>query len=110
MNNKIKTYTDLLEEKKRLQELLLVQKNTLKNNVAELKTELKPALSIFNFFKQITSNHKEYYIINSITNWTKEHIFSSEWLKKNNWFIQFIIPLILKNIASYFFTKKANNT
>ncbi|MBS1641706.1 MAG: hypothetical protein JST94_07175 [Bacteroidetes bacterium] len=110
MSNTIRTYNNLLEEKKRLQELLLVQKATLKNNVTELKTEIKPAFFVLNFLKQISSVKKKHYIINSITNWFKESVSENGWLKKNKWLLQIIISFALKNIATYFFQKKENNS
>jgi hypothetical protein len=58
MTKSIRSYKDLLEEKQRLEVLLVEQRQLLRNDVQELKTHLEPLKQVVDFIRKITTKDK----------------------------------------------------
>lgn len=100
MNKKIQTYDDLLEEKKRLEELLVVQKQAISSNWVEMKDGLKPVNSIFAFFGKLTHRDKSNPLVNMGIDIGGDILLKRILLARAGWFTRLAVPYLLKNYSS----------
>lgn len=104
MSKKIQTYSDLIDEKQRLETLLSVQKHEMRANWDSVKLELAPVQNVFTFigkfFKRDRSNPMLTYGINFAGN-----IFLKKFLlAKADWVSRLILPIFIKNYSSHLLT------
>jgi hypothetical protein len=109
MNKKIQTYDDLLEEKKRLEELLIVQKQEISANWVEVKESLKPVNNIFAFFGKLTHRDKSNPIVNMSIDIAGDLLLKRILLARAGWLTRLAVPYILKNYSSNVFSHKGKS-
>lgn len=109
MNKKIQTYDDLVEEKKRLEELLTVQKHTISSNWVEMKEEFKPVNNIIAFFGKLTSRDKSNPLVNMGIDIGGDILLKRIILARAGWLTRLAVPYILKNYSSNVFAEKGKS-
>jgi hypothetical protein len=105
MNKKIQTYSDLLEEKERLETLLTVQKQHVKNNWAEMKEEMKPVQNTFNFLGKLTKRDRSNPLLNFGIDVAGDVLLRRIVLARADWVTKLLLPVFVKNLSSNVFNK-----
>jgi hypothetical protein len=109
MNKKIQTYDDLVEERKRLEELLVVQKQQLSSNWVEMKEGLKPVNNVFAFFGKLTHRDKSNPLVNMSLDIAGDVLLKRILLARAGWFIRIALPYVLKNYSSNIFADRGKS-
>jgi len=113
MNNKttrkIQTYDDLLEEKKRLEQLLLIQKDQITGHWVEMKEEFKPVNNIISFFSKLTTRDKTNPLVNMGIDIAGDVVLRKILLAKAGWITRLAVPFLLKNYSSNVFADKGKS-
>lgn len=101
MTTKINTYEDLLQEKKRLQALLLVQKQVIRQDIEEIKEEFKPVRSAISAVSKVTTRDSGNWLMNFVGNKAIDLLVKKLILRKAGWLTRLAVPFFLKNVSSY---------
>src|SRR5688572_18519368 len=100
MNRTIKTYDDLLEEKQRLESLIVLQRQQVKTDWAEMKEEFRPVSNIIAFFGKLTHRDKSNPLLNMGIDMAGDILLRKFLLAKAGWFTRLTVPFLLKNYSS----------
>jgi len=106
MTKRIQTYRDLLDEKERLQALLAVQKETLRQDLREIKEELTPLRSAVAFAGKLITKDRTNTILNAGADTLINLVIKKVLLARAGWFTKFVVPLFVKNYSSHFISEK----
>ena len=102
----IHSYASLLAEKQRLQALLAVQKQDIKDEITSIKHELNPiglAIKGIGFF---TKQDKSLGFFNKAINNGVDFLLKKVVLKNAGWVTKMVVPFIAKNMLSNFAARK----
>jgi hypothetical protein len=102
MNKSIRSYKDLLEEKQRLEVLLVEQREILRDDVHELKTQLEPLKRVMDFIRKITTRDKTALLLTIGSDIVINSVVKRFILSRAGWFVRNIVPYFLKNYSSHF--------
>lgn len=109
MKRKIRSYEDLEEEERLLEELLKTQKELIRLDIEVLKDQLKPAKVALQFFNKITTKDKSNFLLNEGANKMIDLVLNRFILARSGWITKFLVPIFLKNYSSHFIAdNKAN--
>jgi len=97
----IKTYKDLLDEKERLQSLLSVQKQVLRDDFRQIKMELEPVRNVASFAGKFLTREKDMWVLNTGANTVIDLVFKKLILSRAGWLTKTIVPFFLKNFSSH---------
>jgi hypothetical protein len=97
----IKTYKDLLDEKERLQSLLSVQKQVLRDDFRQIKLEIEPLRNVASFAGKLVTREKDMWVLNTGANTVIDLVFKKLILSRAGWLTKTIIPFVLKNYSSH---------
>jgi len=107
MNEKITSYESLMEEQQRLKEKLEIQKLQIKNDVLELKQELRPVIKVASFLgKMAIPDASNNSAVQAGAGLTIEWILKKV-LRSSNPILGLIIPALVKNYSSHYISKAA---
>lgn len=109
MNKKIQTYDDLLEERKRLEELLIIQKQQISSNWAEVKESFTPVNNVMAFLGKLTHRDKSNPLVNVGIDIGGDILLRRILLAKAGWFTKILVPYVLKNYSSNVFAGKGKS-
>ena len=98
--NKIQTYDDLVEEKKRLEALLIVNKEQISTNWVEMKQEFEPVNNIIGFFGKLTTRDKSNPLVNMGIDVAGDLVLRKILLARAGWATRLVIPYLVKNFSS----------
>ncbi|MFI5187440.1 MAG: hypothetical protein ACHQF0_11980 [Chitinophagales bacterium] len=106
MSKQIRSYSELLNEKQRLELLLQTQKQIIYYDIQQIKEELQPVRNTFEFIKKITTRDRTSLLLGLgsdifISSFVKKFILS-----KAGWVIKTVIPFFLKNYSSHFIAEQ----
>jgi hypothetical protein len=101
MNSTINTYEDLLIEKQRLQELLRVQKEIIRQDLNEIKEELAPVKSAISFIGKFTTKGTGNPLVNGTMNTVIDLVVRKLVLGRAGWLTKLVVPLLVKNYTSH---------
>ena len=105
MNNRIKTYDDLVKRKQQLEILLQAQKELIKYDFQEVKTEAKAAVTVAGkAFTRDTSNM----LITAGTNRVIDMLIKNVLLSRAGWVMRLVVPFFLKNFSSHYIADHKN--
>ena len=107
--NKIQSYDDLLEEKKRLEQLLSVQKHQISANWVEMKEEFKPVNNVIAFFSKMTTRDKTNPLVNIGIDVAGDLVLRKFLLARAGWAVRLVVPFLLKNYSSNVFAVKGKS-
>lgn len=108
MTKGIQSYNDLLEERKRLEALLQIQRETLRSDVDELKATFRPVVSTISEVGKIFTREKGNILMTGLSNWLIDLLFKKFILAKTNWLTRQAVPFFLKNYSSHFVAEHKN--
>ena len=100
MGNRIQTYEQLMEEKKRLETLIEAQKELIRYDVKDLKHELQPVSVAFSFLKNITTRSGKFGLLNYGVDMVVDLVFKKMILGKAGWITRLTVPFLVKNFSS----------
>lgn len=106
---KIETYDDLLEEKKRLEQLLIVNKEQVAANWIEVKNELQPVNNVFALLGKFTRRDKSNPLLNVGLNVAGDLVLKRFILARFGWLTRMIVPILVKNYSSNVFADKGRS-
>src|SRR5215204_182908 len=98
--NTIETYEDLLEEKKRLEALLVINKEQVSTNWVEMKKEFEPVNNILSFFSKMTTRDKSNPLVNMGIDVAGDLVLRKILLARAGWATRLVVPFLLKNYSS----------
>ena len=98
--NRIQTYDDLLEEKKRLEQLLSFQKEQISANWVEMKEEFRPVNNVVSFFNKMVSRDKSNPLVNIGIDVAGDLVLRKILLARAGWATRLVVPFLLKNYSS----------
>lgn len=99
-SNKIRTYDDLLQEKKRLEELLVSNREQISTNWVEMKHEFEPVNNVVSFFSKLTTRDKTNPLVNIGIDVAGDLVLRKILLAKFGWATKLVVPFLLKNYSS----------
>jgi len=102
MKRKIRSYDDLEKEEELLEELLEAQKELVQLDIANLKTQLKPATAALKMFSKMTSFDKSNPLLTAGANTAIDLILKKFVLGRAGWLTKMLVPLAVKNYSSHF--------
>ena len=100
MSNPIRTYADLLEERKRLEAVLVIQKGIIRQDVLDLKEELKPAFQLLSVVGKVTKG-KNNPIIPIALNVAEAIFLRKSLLSGGAKITQLVVPFVAKKLSGY---------
>src|SRR5687767_13784308 len=106
MNNKIRTYQDLVRQEEQLEELLKAQKELLAQDFRELKEGLKPATAALSMLSKITTREKGSFLLNQGANSLIDLVVKKIILAKAGWLTRLTVPFFIKNVSSHVIADK----
>ena len=106
MNKSIYSYKDLLEEKQRLEVLLVEQRQVLRNDVQELKTQLEPLKRAVEFIRKITTKDKTALLLTIGSDIVINSVVKRFILSRAGWLVRNVVPYFLKNYSSHFLAEQ----
>lgn len=102
MNRQIRSYNELVQEKKRLELLVEEQKQVLYHDIQQIKEELQPVYDTLGFLKRIATRDKTSLLLTIGSDIAINTIFQKFILSKAGWFAKTVIPYFLRNYSSHF--------
>lgn len=100
MSKKIQTYNDLVEEKKRLETLVVVQKQQIKTSWDNLLQEATPVTSVFSHITKIFKGDKSNPAVNFGVKLASDVFIRKVVLAKADWVTRIVVPLLFRNYTS----------
>ncbi len=104
MTKRIQTYDDLLEEKKRLEALLAVQKDEIDANWQGVKSSLNPINNAASFLGKITRSDKSNPLLTVGIGYMGDLVLRKVF--KAGWLVRLVVPFVVKNYTSHMFAGK----
>lgn len=106
MNDKIRTYEDLLEEQKRLMGILKGHEELLKQDFIGVKEGLKPVGNALNFVNKMATRDQTGPLANFGLEFGLDLVLRRFLLARAGWFTKIAIPYLVKNYASHLITEE----
>ena len=101
MTTKINTYEDLVQEKRRLEVLLQMQKQTIRADFNEIKEQLQPVRMAMSAIGKVTSRDPGNWMMNFAGNKLIDLVVKKLILRKAGWLTKIAVPFFLKNVSSH---------
>ena len=98
----IRTYSDLQEEKKRLEAMLCSQKGIIHQDLIELREEFRPVLKVLSMVGKITNRNGSNPLIAMGVNLVGEVFLRNMALTRGTNFVRLVVPFLAKKVSSYF--------
>src|SRR5271154_1082645 len=105
----IRTYNDLLEEKKRLEESLVIQKMVIRRDLVSLREEFKPALQLLSIAGKMTNLKKSNPLIGMAVNLAGELFLGNVLLSRAGKITRFVVPFLAKKASALFLNNSGSN-
>ena len=105
MIKQINSYKELLEEKARLNALLIQQELQIKEDWQSLKEELKPAVMVGATLKKLFTRKAGTSAAQLGINLVADGLIRKVLLSKTGWLTRWLIPFLVKNYASHLVDK-----
>lgn len=102
MTKSIRSYKDLIEERQRLEVLMVEQRTLIHNDVHELKVQLQPVKDVLDFIRKITTKDKTSLFLNIGSDILINSVVKRYILSRAGWFVRNVVPYFLRNYSSHF--------
>jgi hypothetical protein len=109
MNKTIKTYSDLCEERERLKNMLVVQKQRMKDDWDGLKHELNPFKKAAGVFGKFARADKSNPLMNTGVKVATDIFITKFVLGKAGWLTKALVPFVLTNYSTHMLADKGKN-
>ena len=100
MNKAIHTYDELLAERARLEALLEAQKELIKIEFNNLKSELKPATNVLSFAGNFTQKSRTNPLLGMAVSLSTDILMRTFFLKKAGWAVKALMPFVIKKVTN----------
>jgi hypothetical protein len=101
MSKRIQTYQDLLDEKQRLESVLKLQKENLRQDIEELKESIAPFRKIGTFVSKLFTRKDNSFVVDAGISTLVTFGVKRLLLARAGWLTRLIIPFIIKNLSSH---------
>ncbi len=108
MSSHIQSYSDLLEEKKRLKLLLEERKILVQAEFEVIKVKLKPVSTIIDTVEKMTTKDKSNPLINMGIDVGVNLLLKKLLLRNAGFIVKLIVPMLAKNYLSHEVEEKNN--
>jgi hypothetical protein len=98
----IRTYSDLQEEKVRLEAVLRIQKGIIHQDLIELREEFRPVLNVLSIVGKITNRNGSNPLIAMGVNLVGEVFLKNMVLSRSTNLIRLVAPFLAKKVSAYF--------
>jgi hypothetical protein len=109
MDKTIKTYSDLCEERERLKNLLVVQKQRMKDDWDGLKHEMNPFKKVMGVFGKMTSSNKSNPLMSKGVKVATDLFITKFVLGKAGWLTKLAVPFVISNYSTHVIANKGQN-
>lgn len=109
MSKKIQTYQDLLEEQDKMETLLKAQKELLRLDLQQLKSEMRPALGAVKTVGKLFTRDKDHSVLGLGTERLIDFVFQRFVLNRAGWLARFVVPILVKNLSSHVVAENRDN-
>lgn len=106
MSQTIRTYKDLSEERARLNNLMVVQRQRIKTDWEELKDEFTPVTKAFGVMEKFATADRSNPLINMGLKLAGDLFLQSFVLGKAGWAMKLAVPFVVKNYSSHILVEK----
>ncbi|HMF70505.1 MAG TPA: hypothetical protein VK616_03465 [Flavitalea sp.] len=107
MNNNIHTHDDLVREKERLQALLDAQKELIKLDFQDIKSELKPASNVMSFIGNFGKKASTNPLLGMAVSLSTDILMRKFLFKRAGWAIKTVLPFVLRKVTASIAAKPA---
>ncbi len=101
MTNTIRTYKDLEEEKLKLQALLKAQRELIREDIADLKAELRPMGEALSFIGKVTTKDRSNFLLTEGADRIIDLVVKKIVLGRAGWVTKAVVPFLMKNYSSH---------
>jgi hypothetical protein len=98
----IRTYNDLVEEKKRLESVLALQKDILHQDFIALKEEFRPALNVLSIVGKVTKLSSTNPLISMAVNMVGGLFLENMVLSGSSKITRLVVPFLAKKVSTFF--------
>lgn len=109
MNKTIKTYNDLCEERERLKNLLVIQKQRMKDDWEGVKHELNPFKKAAGVFGKMSRPDKSNPLMNAGVKIVTDLFIGKFVLGKAGWITKMAVPFVLRNYSTHMLADKGKS-
>ena len=109
MTKPFTTYDELMLEKHRLQGLLRVQKELVREDINEIKQELAPVKSAIDMVSKFTTKEPGNFLLNATSNTLIDLVVKKFLLARSGWLTKVAVPFLLKNYTSHIIDDNKDN-
>jgi len=109
MSQQIKTYDDLCKERERIKNLLIVQKQRMRDDWDELKHEFVPVKNAFGILGKMARPDKSNPLMNAGLKMASDLFLSKFVLGKAGWVARLAVPYVVRNYSSHLWAEKGRN-
>lgn len=102
---KINNYTELVAERKRIEQELAIQKAQINDEIQEIKDNLKPVTGLLSFFNTSKKQSLKSSAIQVGANIGIDVLLRNTILGKAGWLTRLILPFVAKKISSIMIEK-----
>jgi len=106
MNRTIKTYQDLCEERERLKNLLVLQKQRVTEDWNGVKDKLSPVQNVFGAMGKMAKGDKSNPLMNMGLKLASDIFLKNFVLAKAGWVTRIAVPYVVKNYSSHLLADK----
>ena len=103
--SKIRTYQDLLEEKKHLEIELVRKRELIRKDVADLKEEWRPVKDLLSGLGKITTRGKTNPLLAIGIDIIGEVLVKNILLMRSGWITRLVVPFLTKNFSTHILNK-----
>ena len=109
MSQTIKTYADLCEERDRIKNLMVLQKQKIKDDWKDLKDEFLPVKNAMGVVGKMTSADKSHPLLNVGLKVASDLFLRNFILAKAGWVTKLAVPFVVKNYSSHLIAERGGN-
>jgi len=103
--SKIRTYQDLLEEKKHLEVELVNKRELIRKDVADLKEEWRPVTDLLSGLGKMTTKGKTNPLLAIGIDIIGEVLVKNILLMRSGWITRLVVPFLAKNFSTHILNK-----
>lgn len=102
----IETYEDLLAEKEELTALLSIQKEFIRQDVRNLREELKPVSQVLGVLGKMTTKGTSNPAVAFGVDLAGDLLIKNTLLRRGGWLTRLIVPFVVKNLSTHLLSAK----
>jgi hypothetical protein len=106
--NRIQTYNDLVAEKEVLERNLMVLKSIVRQDIIDLKKDLRPVTQVLGFLGKITTKDRSNSLVTLGVDIIGDVVIKNFLLAKTGWITRMVLPYFIKNYSTKFLGEKGN--